>query len=203
MIIRTSEFVTSAVKAEQFPVTGYPEVAFVGRSNVGKSSLLNKLVNRRHLARTSGQPGKTQLINFFIINEQIHLVDLPGYGYAKVSKEQQSTWAPMIESYLQRRSQLCLVIQLIDLRHDPTRDDRQMHAWLTHIGLPPLIVTTKADKLSRGAQAKQTRIVRSVLELPEDAPLVVTSSSTGAGIELLWDEIERVTKQYEARSLAP
>jgi len=192
MILRSVEFVTSAVTASQYPVTGFPEVAFVGRSNVGKSSLLNKLVNRRHMARTSASPGKTQLINFFVINDTFYLVDLPGYGYAKVSKEKQATWGPMAEAYMQQRETLKLVIQLIDIRHDPTREDLNMYQWLTHFGRPPLIVTTKADKLSRGAVIKNTKVVRTAFGLASDAPLVVTSSGTGLGIEDLWSNIERV-----------
>lgn len=190
LLIRSVEFVTSAVRPAQYPSTGIPEVAFVGRSNVGKSSLLNKLVNRRHMARTSSQPGKTQLINFFAINDAFYLVDLPGYGYAKVSKELQATWAPMAEAYLQRRETLCLVIQLIDLRHEPTKNDRQMYEWLSHFGRPPLLVATKADKLSRAAQAKNARVIRQGLQLADPAALVLTSADTGFGMEELWTHIE-------------
>lgn len=200
MILRSVEFVTSAVRPAQYPETGIPEVAFVGRSNVGKSSLLNKLVNRRHMARTSSQPGKTQLINFFAINDSFYLVDLPGYGYAKVSKELQASWAPMAEAYLQRRDTLCLVIQLLDLRHEPTQNDRQMYAWLSHFGRPPLIVATKADKLSRAAQAKNARVIRQGLSLASDVPMVMTSSDTGFGMEALWEQIERAVQSAAAAS---
>lgn len=193
MIIRSAEFVTSAVRAEQYPTTGFPEVAFVGRSNVGKSSLLNKLVNRRQLARTSGHPGKTQLINFFSINESLHLVDLPGYGYARVSKQQQATWGPMVETYLQRRSQLRLVVQLIDLRHEPSREDKQMNEWLRHFGVPLLVVTTKADKLSRTERDKQERMIRRELQISAPEALIVTSAGKGTGIEDVWNVIESYT----------
>ncbi|MCY0875080.1 MAG: ribosome biogenesis GTP-binding protein YihA/YsxC [Firmicutes bacterium] len=201
MLIRSVEFITSAVRPAQYPDTGIPEVAFVGRSNVGKSSLLNKLVNRRHMARTSGQPGKTQLINFFAINEAFYLVDLPGYGYAKVSKDLQATWAPMAEAYLQRRETLRLVIQLVDLRHEPTLNDRQMYTWLSHFGRPPLIVATKADKLSRAAQSKNARVIRQVMDLPGDAPMVITSSGTGYGMDELWGHIEQVVHEGTDSSL--
>ncbi len=189
VIIRSATFLTSAVRLDQCPAEGNPEIAFVGRSNVGKSSLLNKLLNRRHLARISSQPGKTQLINFFHINEQFYLVDLPGYGYAKVSKEVQATWGPMIESYLIERTPLALIVQLIDIRHPPSREDGLMHNWLAHIGRPCLIVATKADKISRGAHEKQRKMIRTALKLQASDRIILTSAETGAGIEETWDAI--------------
>lgn len=158
-----------------------------------KSSLLNKLLNRRHLARISSQPGKTQLINFYHINEQFYLVDLPGYGYAKVSKEVQATWGPMIERYLIERTPLALIVQLIDIRHPPSRDDEVMHNWLAHIGRPCLIVATKADKISRGAHEKHRRVIRTALELPAADRIILSSADTGLGIEEIWDAIAAYT----------
>ncbi|MHB1627964.1 MAG: ribosome biogenesis GTP-binding protein YihA/YsxC [Bacilli bacterium] len=189
VIIRSATFLTSAVRLDQCPADGKPEIAFVGRSNVGKSSLLNKLLNRRHLARISGQPGKTQLINFFHINEQFYLVDLPGYGYAKVSKEVQATWGPMIERYLIERTPLALVVHLIDIRHAPSREDELMHNWLAHIDRPRLIVATKADKISRGVHEKQRKMIRTALKLQAAERIILTSADTGAGIEETWDAI--------------
>ncbi len=165
----------------------------MGRSNVGKSSLLNKLLNRRHLARISSQPGKTQLINFYHINEQFYLVDLPGYGYAKVSKEVQATWGPMIERYLIERTPLALIVQLIDIRHPPSRDDEVMYNWLAHIGRPCLIVATKADKISRGAHDKHRKVIRTALELPAADRIILSSADTGLGIEEIWNAIAAYT----------
>jgi GTP-binding protein len=149
--ITSAEFVISAARAAQFPKGPSPEVAFAGRSNVGKSSLLNSLVNRKGLAKTSATPGKTQQINFFRINDRYHFVDLPGYGYAKVSKIEREAWVRLIETYLRTREQLKLVVSLSDIRHEPTALDRDMFAWLDAVGRPFLIVLTKYDKVSAAA----------------------------------------------------
>lgn len=188
MIVRSAEFVISAVKQSQYPEGGMREIALIGRSNVGKSSLLNKLLGRRHLARTSSQPGKTQTINFFRINDQFFLVDLPGYGYAKVAKTVKDAWGPMLEEYFMKRSELALVLVLVDLRHPPTKLDVAMIEWLRHIDRPFLIVATKADKLSRGGQAKNAAMI--VKELGVSAStLIMTSAETGLGIEKVWESI--------------
>lgn len=157
MKISSVEFVTSATAPSGFPETPLPEIAFVGRSNVGKSSLLNGLVNRRNLARTSSTPGKTRQINFFRVNNACHLVDLPGYGYAKVSKSEREAWRRTIESYLVRREQLRLVVSLIDVRHDPTALDCELVNWLESIERPFIIVLTKADKVKAADVANRQR----------------------------------------------
>lgn len=143
MIIKTSEFITSAVKRNQYPVDVRPEVAFVGRSNVGKSSIINALTNRRKLAKVSQTPGKTRLINFFLINDEMYLVDLPGYGYAKVSKKEKESWGKTIETYLVEREQLKKVVLLVDSRHKPTADDILMHEWIKHFGYKVIVIATK------------------------------------------------------------
>ncbi|MEN6439728.1 MAG: ribosome biogenesis GTP-binding protein YihA/YsxC [Syntrophobacter sp.] len=150
MVIKSADFITSAVRPQQYPDDNLPEVAFAGRSNVGKSSLINTLVQRRNLVRTSRTPGRTQLINFFLINSSFRFVDLPGYGYAKVAEKVRATWGPMIETYLQNRTNLKGIIQIIDVRHPPTPDDLSLWAWLQDRGLPALAVFTKADKIPRG-----------------------------------------------------
>ena len=189
MIVKTTEFVISAVRQDQYPLGGEREIAFVGRSNVGKSSLINKLLGRRRLAHTSSQPGKTQTINFYHINEAFYFVDLPGYGYAKVAKELKNTWGTMIEEYFLQRPNLSLVLMLVDLRHAPTKLDVAMAEWLHHIGRPFLIVSTKADKLSHAAQTKNASVIRKGLGV-DGATFIATSAETGYGIDLVWSRIE-------------
>ncbi len=190
MIIRSSEFIISAVKQEQYPLGEEREIVFVGRSNVGKSSLINKLLGRRKLAHISSNPGKTQTINFYHINESFYFVDLPGYGYAKVAKELRNTWGPMIEEYFIKRPNLALVLMLVDIRHAPTKLDVAMAEWLQHIDRPFLVVATKADKISHGAQAKQASLIRKELGIHASS-LILTSSETGYGMEGLWERMEQ------------
>ena len=147
MIIKKSEFVTSAVKENQYPDTNIPEIAFAGRSNVGKSSILNALANRKSIARVGSRPGMTRLVNFFNINDQLHLVDLPGYGYAQGAKFEQRAWGKIVETYLNKRKQLKLIILLLDIRHKPSSDDLLMFDWIKSVKLPYLIVATKCDKI--------------------------------------------------------
>lgn len=189
MKIKTATFMLSAAKAEQFPAGALPEVAFVGRSNVGKSSLLNSLVNRKQLAMTSGNPGKTRLINFFLINESFRFVDLPGYGFARVSKDMKEQWGRLIETYLSQRQELRLVAQLVDMRHEPTADDLAMYQWLIYYNLPTVIVATKADKISRGNRDKHIRQIRSGLGLGAEGPVIPYSAKTGEGKDALWNMI--------------
>jgi GTP-binding protein len=158
MKIKQSEFIISAVKPEQYPEEPYPDIAFAGRSNVGKSSLINMLLGRKNLARTSSTPGKTQTINFYEIDNKFRFVDFPGYGYAKVSKSQFRTWGKIIQTYIDRSENLLEVIQLVDIRHKPTELDRQMYEWIMEAGFNGIIVATKADKLSKSQQNKQIEI---------------------------------------------
>lgn len=188
--IKKAQYIGSFVKLEQLPEGDFPEIALVGRSNVGKSSLINKLVNRKNLAKSSSTPGKTRTINYYLINEQWYIVDLPGYGFAKVSKGEREKWGKMIETYLQKRSQLRGVIQLVDIRHPPNDNDILMKAWLQHIELPILVVGTKADKISRGSRSKNLAVIRKGLLLTED-PLCF-SAATGEGISELSLALEEI-----------
>ena len=196
MKINKSDFVISAVSKKQYPPGLLPEIAFAGRSNVGKSSLINTLINRKNLARTSGKPGKTQTINFYLINDNFHLVDLPGYGFAKVSRDIKEKWAEFIEEYLNSRPNLLGVIQLIDLRHPPTEDDIMMYEWLKHLGIPFLLVATKADKISKGQHLKHKKIIREKLLINnEDIQLFSAENKLGKEEVLRW--IEELLPQEE------
>lgn len=186
MKIKEAELVISAVSSQQYPRETLPEIALAGRSNVGKSSLINRLLNRKNLARTSSKPGKTQTLNFYKVNDQFFFVDLPGYGYAQVSKRERARWGRFIEEYLTGRRQLQLVIHLVDIRHPPTADDQLMADWLRHMGRPWLVVATKADKIARGKIERHLKIIRERLSLDEGIPLIPFSAETGQGKEELW-----------------
>ena len=188
MIIKSAEFVTSAVKPEQYPPPDHPEIAFAGRSNVGKSSLINRLIQRKRLVKTSSTPGRTQLINFFIINADLMLVDLPGYGYAKVPEAVKKQWGPMVETYLSRRDSLKAVVVLMDLRRTPGVEEH-LFDWLRHYGITAIPVLTKSDKLSKTQQKKQRDAAARTLDLPSDQ-LTLFSAKTGLGREDLWRRIE-------------
>ena len=175
----------------QVPETDLPEVAFAGKSNVGKSSLINALMNRKSYARTSSQPGKTQTINYYNINDAMLLVDLPGYGYANVSQSVKEKWGKMVEKYLKKSSQLKQVFLLIDIRHDPSANDKMMYDWIVSNGYHPVIVATKLDKIKRSQQAKQIKAVRTGLGLSADDILIPVSSQTKQGVPELWDVIEQ------------
>jgi GTP-binding protein len=181
MRIKRSEFITSAVKKNQYPLDNRVEVAFVGRSNVGKSSIINALTNRKKLAKVSGTPGKTRLINFFLINDDFYLVDLPGYGYAKVSKGEKESWGKTIETYLTNREQLKRVVLLVDSRHKPTGDDILMHNWIRHFGYDEIVVATKSDKLSRNELKKNEKIIKDTLKLSAEDKLYFFSSMEKGG----------------------
>ncbi|GAB2720574.1 ribosome biogenesis GTP-binding protein YihA/YsxC [Paenibacillus thermoaerophilus] len=189
MNVHHAQLAASAVGPAQYPSDGLPEVALAGRSNVGKSSLINKLINRRNLARTSSQPGKTQTLNFYRIENRMYLTDLPGYGFAKVSKTTRAKWGKMIEEYLLKRDRLKLVLHVIDLRHPPTQDDILMYDWLTHYDVPIVIVATKADKVPRGKWQKHAKVIRETLMARDIHPLVLFSAETGMGKDELWKHI--------------
>lgn len=191
MKVTSSDIVISAVKPEQYPEVDLPEIALAGRSNVGKSSFINKMINRKSLARTSSKPGKTQTLNFYIINEVLHFVDVPGYGYAKVSKSERDAWGRMIETYLTRREQLAAVIQLVDLRHPPSKDDIMMYGFIKHYDLPVIVVATKADKIPKGKWQKHLKVIREGLDVVKGDPMVLFSSETGLGKEEAWAEIQK------------
>jgi GTP-binding protein len=183
MKITSAEFVKSAFNKSHWTNDGLPEIAFLGRSNVGKSSLLNSLLGRKGLARTSNTPGRTQSINYFLINEAFYFVDLPGYGYAKVSKSMRADWGKMAEEYLSDRDELVLSIQLIDARHKPTALDLQLNDWLIANGKAVVIVATKADKLSKNELQKQTKLIAETLG---GKGLIAYSSVTGKGRDEVW-----------------
>ena len=190
MTIKSSEFICAAVKPSQYPQAGVPEIAFTGRSNVGKSSLINLILNRRKLAKVSGTPGKTRTINFYNINETFRLVDLPGYGYAKVSKAESEDWGRMMESYLSGREGLLKVVQLVDSRHQPTAQDKQMYDYLRYYGLDGIVVATKADKLSGGELARNLSVIRKTLDLSAQDLLIPVSALKKTGSEQLLAAME-------------
>ena len=189
MIINKSEFITSAVRREQYPEDGLNEVAFVGRSNVGKSSIINALTNRRKLAKVSQTPGKTKLINFFLINDAFYLVDLPGYGYAKVSKKEQESWGKTIETYLTAREELKRVILLVDSRHKPTADDIMMYEWRKHFDYDCIVIATKSDKLSNNELGKSRKLIKETLGLGSTDKFYFFSSLNKKGKDELIDNI--------------
>lgn len=181
----------SAVRPEQYPTTGWPEIALVGRSNVGKSSLTNTLINRKSFARTSSQPGKTQTLNFYNVEDQLFFVDVPGYGYAKVSRSEREKWGQMIERYLTDRSQLKGVISLVDARHEPSEEDINMYNWLIYYEIPVLVVATKADKIARGKWNKAESVIKKALQFDNSkSDLLMFSSITKNGKEEVWQWIE-------------
>ena len=176
--------------SSEVPATQFPEFAFAGKSNVVKSSLINALMNRKSYARTSSQPGKTQTINYYNINDSMFLVDLPGYGYASVSQSVKEKWGKMVERYLKRSRQLRQVFLLIDIRHDPSANDKMMYDWIVSNGFQPVIVATKLDKIKRSQQDKQIKAVRNGLGLGKDDILIPVSSETKQGVDKLWETIE-------------
>jgi GTP-binding protein len=193
MRITSAEFVTSAVTPVQYPADVGPEVAFVGRSNVGKSSLINTLLNRRGLAKTSGTPGKTRTINFFRVNGKLGFVDLPGYGFAQVSRTERATWGSMVEQFFRTRQRLEGVVHLIDVRHAPTAEDQRTRAWLLQWQRPLLVVATKVDKIGRPQRSSHLKPIVERLSLDADAPILVFSAQTGEGREDIWEWIRQLT----------
>ncbi|MCL2287161.1 MAG: ribosome biogenesis GTP-binding protein YihA/YsxC [Firmicutes bacterium] len=187
VIINNTDIATTGVRPEHFPDTGWPEVAFVGKSNVGKSSLINAMLGRKKLARTSQTPGKTRTINFFHVESKLYFVDLPGYGYARVSKSESEKWGEMVEGYLKDRPQLKRIFLLVDIRHEPGVNDKMLYEWFLHYGLPFTVVATKSDKLKRSQVQKHLAIIRRGLGAPQ--PPIPFSSETKDGRDQLWSLI--------------
>lgn len=192
MIITKAELEAVAVKASQYPEDIMTEIAFAGRSNVGKSSLLNLLTGRKSLARVSQNPGKTRTINFYRINDTFRIVDLPGYGYAKVSKQTTKDWGPMMEEYFQKRNGLKKVVQLVDIRHAPSAQDIQMYEYLRHYGLDGLVVATKADKVSRNEAQKCISVIKRTLNLSDGDKVIPVSALKRTGHDKLLEEMEKL-----------
>ncbi|AXU29389.1 TPA: ribosome biogenesis GTP-binding protein YihA/YsxC [Clostridioides difficile] len=196
MKIRSSEITMSAVNKSQYPAEGIPEIALAGRSNVGKSSIINTLLNRRNFARTSQTPGKTRTINFYLINNEFYFVDLPGYGYAKIAKSKKEKWGGIMERYLESRQELCSIFLLVDIRHEPTADDKLMYEWIKHFGYNCVVIATKADKISRGQYQKHISIIRKKLQMESSEKVIPVSSLKKTGVEELWEEIVNQYNQH-------
>lgn len=194
MKVTKAEIVISAVAEAQYPDDNLPEIVLLGRSNVGKSTFVNTLIERRSLARTSSQPGKTQTMNFYRINDLFHFVDMPGYGYAKASKTEREKWGKMIEKYLRNRENVVMIFQLIDSRHEPSEDDLLMYEWLVHYGLNPMIIGTKVDKISKTNQKKSISGIAKSLSLSSSREVILFSAETKLGKEEVWEHIEKVLK---------
>lgn len=181
MKVKKAEFVISAYSSDDYPVQNWPEFAFAGRSNVGKSSLINKLINKKNLARVSSQPGRTQSINFYNIDDRFFLVDLPGYGFAKVPIKVKEEWGKLLDDYLVNRSNLRGIIQIVDARHKPTKDDQVMVNWLKNTGFPFMLVATKVDKIAKGKRKKQEKLIKDTLSISHEDPFVFFSANTSEG----------------------
>lgn len=190
MVIKNVSLETVCGITSKLPMNDKAEIAFAGKSNVGKSSLINSLVNRKALARTSSQPGKTQTINFYNINEEMYLVDLPGYGYAKVSENEKVKWGQMIERYLHSSEQLKAVFLLIDIRHDPSANDKMMYDWIVDMGYDPIIIATKLDKIKRSQVQKHVKMLREGLNLVPGTKIIPFSSTSKQGRDEVWNLIE-------------
>lgn len=197
MKIKSVNLETICGITSKLPENTLPEIAFAGKSNVGKSSLINALMNRKSYARTSSQPGKTQTINFYNINEELYFVDLPGYGYAKVSAEIKAKWGKMIERYLHKSSQLRLVFLLIDIRHEPSENDCIMYNWIVENGFHPVIVATKLDKINRSQVAKHMKMIKTRLEVVPGTPMIPFSAATKQGREEIWNLIEELIQPMD------
>lgn len=198
MIIKKVDLETVCGVTSKLPANTQPEFAFAGKSNVGKSSLINALMNRKSYARTSAQPGKTQTINFYHINDALYYVDLPGYGYARANEEVKAKWGKMIENYLHKSPMLKCVFLLIDIRHEPSENDRLMYSWIQNQGYRPVIIATKLDKLKRSQVAKHVKMVRTGLGMEPEDLLIPFSAETKQGREEIWDFIEKTAADGEA-----
>ncbi|BAM47125.1 MAG: YihA family ribosome biogenesis GTP-binding protein [Amphibacillus sp.] len=190
MKVTQSEFTISAVSPNQYPTENLPEIALAGRSNVGKSSFINKMINRKALARTSSKPGKTQTLNYYLINEFFYFVDVPGYGYAKVSKTEREAWGKMMETYFSEREPLRATILVVDIRHKPTNDDVMMYDFLKHYDIPVIIIATKLDKIKKGQVNKQVKLIKETLSIEPGDQVIPFSSETAQGKEAAWNAIQ-------------
>lgn len=197
MVIKNVELETVCGVTSRLPDNKLPEVAFAGKSNVGKSSLINALMMRKSLARTSAQPGKTQTINFYNINKEIYLVDLPGYGYAKASEKEREAWGQMIERYLNTSEKLRAVFLLVDIRHAPSANDKQMFEWMAYVGYDPIVIATKLDKIKRSQIDKQIKIIRQGLGADKETIIVPFSAETKQGRDIIWDFMDQVIENEE------
>ena len=191
MKITKAEIEISAVKKEQYPKTNLPEIALAGRSNVGKSSFINQIIGRKNLVRTSSKPGKTRTLNFYLINDAFYFVDVPGYGYAKVSKREREKWGQMMEEYFETREQLQLVVLIVDLRHEPTREDIQMVEYVNYLNIPLLIVATKLDKIPKTKRERNINQMRKIFSTDEQIQIIPFSAVTGENKDLVWKELEK------------
>lgn len=192
MKINQAEFVISAVSERQYPKEGLPEIALAGRSNVGKSSFINRMANRKNLARTSQKPGKTQTLNFYKLNDSFYFVDVPGYGYAQVSKKEREKWGQMMDEYFQTRETLKAVVLVCDIRHEPTDADMQMYDFLKYFEIPVIIIATKLDKLKKSQRQKHLRMVKNTFEVEPEDVVIAFSALTGEGKEETWEAIENL-----------
>lgn len=197
MVIKNVSLETVIGVTSKIPDNQLPEIAFAGKSNVGKSSLINALMNRKSLARTSAQPGKTQTINFYNINDELYFVDLPGYGYARVSQQEKEKWGKMIEKYLHRSKVLQAVFLLVDIRHEPSANDRQMYEWIVANGYHPIVIATKLDKINRSQIAKQVKLVKQGFGVDKDTIVIPFSAETKQGREEIYDLIDQLTGKEE------
>lgn len=195
MVIKSLSLETVCGITSKLPENDKPEIAFAGKSNVGKSSLINALMNRKSFARTSSQPGKTQTINFYNINDAMYCVDLPGYGFAKVSKEVQEKWGKMIENYLHRSKMLKAVFLLIDIRHEPGANDRNMYQWILANGYEPIIIATKLDKISKGQVQKHVKIIKQSLNVTQNTIVIPFSATTKQGRDEIWELIDSLVEE--------
>ena len=195
MVIKNVSLETVCGVTSKLPENVHPEIAFAGKSNVGKSSLINALMNRKALARTSSQPGKTQTINYYNVNDALYFVDLPGYGYAKVSLEIKAKWGKMIENYLKKSKQLKMVFLLMDIRHEPSENDRTMYDWVKKMGFQPIIIATKLDKINRSQISKQVKVLREGLKATKDTVIIPFSAQTKQGREEIYELLDQLLEE--------
>lgn len=191
MRVTKAELMISAVSKKQYPDDSLPEIALAGRSNVGKSSFINRMIQRRKLARTSSKPGKTQTLNFYKINDLFYFVDVPGYGYAQVSKQERNKWGQMMEEYFELREQLKCVALITDVRHEPTKDDIQMYQYINHLQLPTVVIATKIDKVSKGKQQRYINRTKQYLQVTSDDQVIAFSAETGVGKDEAWSYLSQ------------